>query len=455
MPWLTLSVCILFLLCCWLLIKLQAAECKLSRLVLIGLVLGVAIGAGMQYFFGADDPQVVLALSWLKIVGGGYISLLKLVMMPLIAISILSAINKLENARSLGRISAVVIAAMLVLVMIAGFVGVLTTSLGGLTAQGLLSHGVLNSAELQSNAAEVQNLSLPQLLLSLIPTNVFADLAGSRSLSVIGVVIFSVLAGVALLQLRHDKPEAGALIGKGIDAVQLWVMKMVRTVIALTPYGVMALMINVVAHYRLQDILSLLSFIGLCYAAMLLMFVVHMLILLLLGKNPLHYLQNVWSVLTFAFISRSSAASIPLSIEAQKRMGIPDSIANFAASFGANMGQNGCAGIYPAMMVAMIAPTLGINPLDPAFLATLLPAIALGSIGVAGVGGGGTFAALIVLSALNFPIALVGVLMAIEPLVDMGRTALNVNGSIMAATIANRVLNIEPSTPQQAESLSQ
>ncbi|MGL5763853.1 MAG: cation:dicarboxylate symporter family transporter, partial [Plesiomonas shigelloides] len=159
--------------------------------------------------------------------------------------------------------------------------------------------------------------------------------------------------------------------------------------------------------------------------------------------------------LTFAFISRSSAASIPLSIEAQKRMGIPDSIANFAASFGANMGQNGCAGIYPAMMVAMIAPTLGINPLDPAFLATLLPAIALGSIGVAGVGGGGTFAALIVLSALNFPIALVGVLMAIEPLVDMGRTALNVNGSIMAATIANRVLNIEPSTPQQAESLSQ
>ncbi|MGL5629661.1 MAG: cation:dicarboxylate symporter family transporter, partial [Plesiomonas shigelloides] len=111
--------------------------------------------------------------------------------------------------------------------------------------------------------------------------------------------------------------------------------------------------------------------------------------------------------------------------------------------------------IYPAMMVAMIAPTLGINPLDPAFLATLLPAIALGSIGVAGVGGGGTFAALIVLSALNFPIALVGVLMAIEPLVDMGRTALNVNGSIMAATIANRVLNIEPSTPQQAESLSQ
>ena len=92
------------------------------------------------------------------------------------------------------------------------------------------------------------------------------------------------------------------------------------------------------------------------------------------------------------------------------------------------------------MMVAMIAPMLGINPFDPLFLLTLLPVIALGSIGVAGVGGGGTFAALIVLSTLNFPIALVGVMIAIEPLVDMGRTALNVNGSIMAAMITKRLL---------------
>ncbi|MGL6399582.1 cation:dicarboxylate symporter family transporter [Aeromonas veronii] len=229
-----------------------------------------------------------------------------------------------------------------------------------------------------------------------------------------------------------------------IDTLQLWVMKMVRVVIALTPYGVMALIARVVAHYPMSEILSLLGFILVCYVAILAMFAVHMVILLLIGQNPLHYLREVWGVLTFAFVSRSSAASIPLSIETQQRLGVPASIANFAASFGANLGQNGCAGIYPAMMVAMIAPMLGINPFDPLFLLTLLPVIALGSIGVAGVGGGGTFAALIVLSTLNFPIALVGVMIAIEPLVDMGRTALNVNGSIMAAMITKRLLGKQP-----------
>ncbi len=389
---------------------------------------------------GADDAGVQQTLEWVNIVGGGYVSLLKVVMMPLVFTSILSAINKLEQAQSLGKISAVLICSMLTLVMIAGVVGMTITHLSGLTAAGLLSHGSDTAALQQSMSTIDSAQTLPALLLSLVPTNFAADMAGSRGLSVIGVVIFTVLAGVALLQLKAEHPQAGARAAVAIDTLQLWVMKMVRVVIALTPYGVMALIVRVVAHYPLSEILSLLGFILVCYVAILAMFAVHMVILLLIGQNPLHYLREVWGVLTFAFVSRSSAASIPLSIETQQRLGVPSNIANFAASFGANLGQNGCAGIYPAMMVAMIAPMLGINPFDPLFLLTLLPVIALGSIGVAGVGGGGAFAALIVLSTLNFPIALVGVVIAIEPLVDMGRTALNVNGSIMAAMITKRLL---------------
>ncbi|MGL5526667.1 MAG: cation:dicarboxylate symporter family transporter [Aeromonas veronii] len=349
----TLFASLLFCLLCFALTRLPATV-PLSRKVLAGLLLGGLFGLGLQLGWGADDAGVQQTLEWVNIVGGGYVSLLKVVMMPLVFTSILSAINKLEQAQYLGKISAV-------------------------------------------------------------------------------------LAGVALLQLKAEHPQAGARAAVAIDTLQLWVMKMVRVVIALTPYGVMALIARVVAHYPLSDILSLLGFILVCYVAILAMFVLHMVILLLIGQNPLHYLREVWGVLTFAFISRSSAASIPLSIETQQRLRVPASIANFAASFGANLGQNGCAGIYPAMMVAMIAPMLGINPFDPLFLLTLLPVIALGSIGVAGVGGG-TFAALIVLSTLNFPIALVGVMIAIEPLVDMGRTALNVNGSIMAAMITKCLL---------------
>lgn len=435
----TLFASLLFCLLCFALTRLPASV-PLSRKVFAGLLLGALFGLALQLGWGADDADVQQTLEWVNIIGGGYVSLLKVVMMPLVFTSILSAINKLEQAQSLGKISAVLIGSMLTLVMIAGVVGMTITHLSGLTAVGLLSHGSDTAALQQSMSTIDSAQTLPALLLSLVPTNFAADMAGSRGLSVIGVVIFTVLAGVALLQLKAEHPQAGARAAVAIDTLQLWVMKMVRVVIALTPYGVMALITRVVAHYPLSEILSLLGFILVCYVAILAMFAVHMVILLLIGQNPLHYLREVWGVLTFAFISRSSAASIPLSIETQQRLGVPASIANFAASFGANLGQNGCAGIYPAMMVAMIAPMLGINPFDPLFLLTLLPVIALGSIGVAGVGGGGTFAALIVLSTLNFPIALVGVMIAIEPLVDMGRTALNVNGSIMAAMITKRLL---------------
>lgn len=105
-------------------------------------------------------------------------------------------------------------------------------------------------------------------------------------------------------------------------------------------------------------------------------------------------------------------------------------------------------------MVAMIAPTMGIDPFSLQFLATLLPAIALGSIGVAGVGSGGTFAALIVLSTLNFPVALVVIFIAIEPIVDMARTALNVNGSIMSGVISARLLKDRETKEQQSVTLN-
>ncbi|ENL3299112.1 cation:dicarboxylase symporter family transporter, partial [Salmonella enterica] len=200
-------------------------------------------------------------------------------------------------------------------------------------------------------------------------------------------------------------------------------------------------MTTVFSSYHFEQFASLLGFIGACYIAIFMMFIVHAILLILSGNNPARYFSMVWPVLTFAFVSRSSAASIPLAISAQEKFGVQSTIANISASFGSSMGQNGCAGIYPAIMVAMIAPTIGIDPLSLHFLAAMLPAIALGSIGVAGVGGGGTFAALIVLSTLNFPVALVGIFIAIEPIVDMARTALNVNGSMMSGVLANRILN--------------
>ncbi|SVK54590.1 putative transport protein [Acinetobacter baumannii] len=209
----------------------------------------------------------------------------------------------------------------------------------------------------------------------------------------------------------------------------------------LTPYGVLALMTKVVAGSNIHDIVKLGSFVVASYIGLAIMFVVHAILLAFTGVNPLKFFRKVWPVITFAFTSRSSAASIPLNVEAQtRRLGVPESIASFSASFGATIGQNGCAGLYPAMLAVMVAPTVGINPLDPVWIATLVGIVTLSSAGVAGVGGGATFAALIVLPAMGLPVTLVALLISVEPLIDMGRTALNVNGSMAAGTITSQLM---------------
>lgn len=282
---------------------------------------------------------------------------------------------------------------------------------------------------------------MPQLLLSFIPRNPFAELTGANPTSIISVVIFAAILGSAALQLLKDDAERGPRVVQGIDTLQAVVMKLVRQVMKLTPYGVLALMTTVVASSNLQDIIKLGGFVVASYLGLAIMFVVHALILALVGINPLRFFRKVWPVLTFAFTSRSSAASIPLNVEAQtRRIGIPDAIASFSASFGATIGQNGCAGLYPAMLAVMVAPTVGINPFDPIWITTLIGVVTISSAGVAGVGGGATFAALIVLPAMGLPVTLVALLISVEPLIDMGRTALNVNGAMTAGAVTSQLL---------------
>jgi len=125
-----------------------------------------------------------------------------------------------------------------------------------------------------------------------------------------------------------------------------------------------------------------------------------------------------------------------------------------SATFGASIGQNGCAGIYPAMLAVMIAPTVGIDPMSLSFLVPLILITTVSSFGIAGVGGGATFAALVVLPAMGLPITLVALLISIEPLIDMARTALNVNGSMVAGTVTQRLLGMGQASGDTEETAS-
>ena len=419
---------------------------SLSKKVLFGLVLGVLFGLALQLIYGAENATVAASISWFNIVGNGYVQLLQMIVMPLVFASILSAVARLHSAASLGKISVLTIGVLLFTTAIAALVGVFVTGLFGLSAEGLVQ-GAQETARLnalQNNyVGKVADLTVPQLLLSFIPKNPFAEMTGASPTSIISVVIFAAFLGVAALQLLKDDKAKGERVLLAIDTLQSWVMKLVRLVMKLTPYGVLALMTKVVAGSNLQDIIKLGSFVVASYLGLAIMFGVHALLLSLNGINPLRFFQKVWPVITFAFTSRSSAASIPLNVETQtRRLGVPESIASFSASFGATIGQNGCAGLYPTMLAVMVAPTVGINPFDPLWIATLVGIVTLSSAGVAGVGGGATFAALIVLPTLGLPVTLVALLISIEPLIDMGRTALNVNGAMTAGSLTSRWLGL-------------
>lgn len=411
--------------------------------VFTALGLGMLFGAALQALYAADSAVVRSTGEYLDIVGSGYVKLLQMIVMPLIMVSIVGAILKLRNAKSLGKISVLTIGTLMATTAVAAAIGILMAKLFGLTAAGLTSSAaeVARGAYLEGRLADAQAISLPNMILSFIPANPFLDMTGGRKTSTIAVVIFSVFVGIAAIGIADKKPELFVSFDHAVKVAHAVVMRIVTLVLRLTPYGVFALMAQVVATSSYADILNLIGFVAASYCALALMFGVHLSIVAGTGLNPLRFARKILPVLTFAFTSRSSAGSIPMNVQTQvQRLGTPEGIANFSASFGATIGQNGCAGIYPAMLAVMIAPTVGIDPFTVSFLLPLLAVITIGSVGVAGVGGGATFAALIVLSSMNLPVALAGLLISIEPLIDMGRTALNVSGAITAGTLTSRVM---------------
>jgi uncharacterized protein len=428
---------------CALLYRMQARHVSFTKRVFAGLGLGILAGAAMQSLYGAASPVIAQTNAYLDIAGEGYVRLLQMIIMPLIMVSIIQAILKLRDASSLGKISALTIGTLMVTTAIAACVGILMAKLFGLTAAGLTSSAaeIARGHYLEGKLPTAQEISLPNMILSFIPANPFLDMTGARKTSTIAVVLFSVFIGVSATGIAGKKPEVFESFSQFVHVAHVIVMRMVTLVLRLTPFGVFALMSQMVASSSVQDILNLIGFVLASYSALAIMLCVHALLVTATGLNPRRYFKKIFPVLAFAFSSRTSAGAIPMSVQTQtSRLGTPEGIANFAASFGSMMGQNGCAGIYPAMLAVMIAPTVGIDPMSPAFLMQLVAVITVGSVGVAGVGGGATFAALIVLSAMNLPVALAGLLISIEPLIDMGRTAINVSGSIAAGTFASRML---------------
>lgn len=417
----------------------QKKGAKFGTRILIALGFGLLLGLILNFVFGATTNSVKLALNWIKLVGNIYVTLLKMIVIPLVLVSIMTAIANMQGQRNVGKIGGSIIAILMVTTAIAALVGALTTAAFGLNTNGL-EKDAARVTSLETSAADVNKSDITAQILSLFPGNPFYDMTGARSTSTIAVVIFASFLGFGMLGVAKKKPELFKTLRNGLDALQAMVMEVVKIVLRLTPYGIMAIIAAFVVGSNWANMMKLVNFVLISYLAILIMFVVHFAILAAFGINPVLYLKKAWSTLTFAFFSRTSAGTLPMTIKTQTgRLGIPDGIANIGSSLALTIGQNGCAGIYPAMLAVMVAPSLGINPFDPLFLLKLIVIVAISSFGIAGVGGGATFAGLVVLSSMGMPVWIAALLMSVEPLIDMARTALNVSDAFVANLVTAKL----------------
>lgn len=407
-----------------------------AKRVFTALGIGIIFGVLLHLIYGTHSNIITSTSDWFNIVGQGYVALLQMIVMPLIFISIVAAFTKIQIGEKFAKIGSLIFVFLIGTVTIAAIVGVVYALAFGLDAStiNLGNAEQARGSEIAKQAKDLTAHTLPQQILELLPKNPFLDFTGQRATSTIAVVIFASFIGFAYLRVARKQPDHGELLKRAIDAIYSLVMAIVTFVLRLTPYGVLAIMANTLSTSDFGAIWTLGKFLIASYAALITMYIIHLIILSLLGISPIRYVKKTLEVLIFAFTSRSSAGALPLNVQTQtRRLGVPEGIANFAATFGLSIGQNGCAGIYPAMLAIMVAPVANVE-IDLQFIVTLIAVVIISSFGVAGVGGGATFASILVLSTLNLPVALAGVLISIEPLIDMGRTALNVNDSMLAGT---------------------
>ncbi len=430
---------ICFLIYLGVLFLLQKKGKSFNVRVVAGLFGGIIFGAILKAV--ADDAAVSQSLHWIGLVGTAYTKLLKMMVIPLIFVSIVCAIINQKSGKNLGKITALVLALLLSTAAVAAVVGGVTASAFGVSAEGLAIGEAESKKTSQLEEKAQEGLSIEDTIIDIIPSNPISSLAGEGNNATLSVVFFAAFLGIALIGVRTYAPEQAAFFEKLMNSLNTLVVEVVMMIIMLTPFGIFSLMTKTIAGSDYTSILRLVTFVLASYTAILVMFIIHGLILAAVGISPLTYFKKAMTTLVFAFTSRTSAGTLPLTIRTlTDDMGVDNGVSNLAGSLSTSIGQNGCAAIYPAMLVVMVAPTVG-QPITLSFFILMVVVITFASIGIAGVGGGATFAGIIVLSALGLPVGIAGLLVGIEPVIDMARTALNVSDGMVTGLVTAKLTN--------------
>ena len=409
---------------------------KFSTRVIISTVLGFAVGIVFQStlgMVGAEQvPDVIKNVTTAaSLVGRGFTSLLKMVVIPLVGLSVYNSIINSKNNENLKKLTGKSVVYYTVTVAISAIIGISVAMLFNLGVGMKLPEGM----EAWTGKGEYKGLI--DVVVSFIPSNIFKAMSET---SVIGVVIFAAFLGFATNRMSLKNPEKIQPLKDVTSALFAVMTSVTTTIIKIIPYGVAALMFDLTASYGLEVFKNLVTYLIVMFISLALVVVMQSINLAIHGINPFTYYKKATAPLILALTTTSSMGTLPVTIETlEKEVGVSSPTANFTATLGTTIGMNGCAGVFPAVIAIMIANMNGIA-ITPVFLISLITVIALGSFGMAGVPGTAYIAATVVLGGMGLPFDPVAIVFPIDSIIDMGRTAVNVNGAMVISTVVDKEL---------------
>ena len=396
----------------------------LTGKIIVAMILGIIVGLLINYSGLNTEGSFInnyVTDGFLAIVGKLFVNSLKMLVVPLVLISLICGVCGIGDIRLLGRIGGKTF-----------FIYMVTTALAITTAIGLGSlFGIGKGMQIETEAV-FEAESAPPLLdvfSNIIPSNPISAMANGDMLS---IIFFAMLIGISILMV--GKPAKGLV--QSLELINEVILKMVTIIMNLAPYGVFALLTKAMAELGLDLIWSLLGYVAVLVGALFFHFFVTMMVLLKLtsGLSIKTFLAKMREVQIFAFSTSSSNATIPITLRTvTKRMGVNNSVASFTIPFGATINMDGTA-IMQGTATIFIANLYGVQLGITGYLTVILMSV-LASIGTAGVPGVGLIMLSMVFAQVGLPIEGIGLILGVDRILDMLRTAVNVGGDAAVTVI--------------------
>ena len=397
---------------------LKKKKVSFGNRVLIAMLIGVAAGVILKKNIQFIEP-----------LGQIYVSLIKMLVIPLVTATIISSITSLEDLDKLRKVGSKTIGWLLFTTAIACVIGVVISLVLD------LGSGMQFTKNASFKAREIPTFT--KVLLDMVPSNTVSEMSNGK---IIPVIIFAIFVGVAITIENSKNPEAVKPVKDFFKAFSQIMFRITKMILKITPYGVFALMTSMSSQYGISTLLPLTKVIIAVYIACILQVVlVHGGLLLFVAKiNPIRFFKKIYPAQVVAFTTRSSYGTLPVTLKTlTNNVKISDKVASFVAPMGATMGMNGCGGVYPAIVAIFVAKVFNI-PMSLSSYVLLIVVTTIASIGTAGVPGTASIMATVVLAALGLPIEGIAMVLGIDTILDMARTATNVTGaSVVSLLVAN------------------